>query len=187
MSLAPSNRWSTVRRLFETAIDMPTIERGVYLQQECADDSDTRQEVLALLAADEVPFAMPVDRDSDGRGHTDATENFPEVLGFRIVKRIGAGGSSRVFEAICLENGVRVALKVMNSGSNGQSLLRFRQESRVLSRLSHPGIVRLHETGQTQDGQIYLAMDFIEGQRIDEWCTSHALSAQERVAAVLQV
>jgi hypothetical protein len=117
MSLVPSSRWSTVRRLFESAIDMPTIERGAYLQAECANDSDTRQEVLALLAADEVPFAMPVDRDPDGRGHTDATENFPEVLGFKIVKRIGAGGSSRVFEAICLENGVRVALKASASMS----------------------------------------------------------------------
>jgi serine/threonine-protein kinase len=187
MSLVNQNRWSTVRRLFESAIDMPTIERGAYLQAECADDSDTRQEVLALLAADEVPFDMPVDRDPDSRHQTDAAENLPEILGFKIVKRIGSGGSSRVFEAICLENGARVALKVINSGSNGQSLLRFRQESRVLSRLSHPGIVRLHETGQTQDGQIYLAMDFVEGQRIDEWCTSHALSAQERVAAVLQM
>ena len=81
MSLFPQSRWSTVRRLFESAIDMPTIERGAYLQSECADDSDTRQEVLALLAADNVPFDMPVDRDPDTR-HTDAAEIFPEVLGF---------------------------------------------------------------------------------------------------------
>ena len=75
MSLVNPNRWSTVRRLFESAIDMPTVERGAYLQAECADDSDTRHEVMALLAADEVPFDMPVDRDPDTR-HTDAAENF---------------------------------------------------------------------------------------------------------------
>ena len=38
MSLVTPSRWSTVRRLFESAIDMPTIERGSYLESECADD-----------------------------------------------------------------------------------------------------------------------------------------------------
>lgn len=187
-ALASNNRWSTVRRLFEVAVELPKEERTAFLEVNCGTDHGTRQEVLALLAADESAIDLPVDRVPLSHAEEAPTETrLPEVLGFDIHRRLGSGGTSRVYEATCLENGARVALKVINSGANRQALQRFRQESRVLSRLDHAGIVGLHESGHTQDGHVYLAMDFIEGDCIDRWAELNAPSARQSVELMIQV
>ena len=144
MNPLASERWVTVRRLFEAAVELPREQRGSFLSVACGNDDGTRSEVEALLEADESAVDLPVDREVT-QGCEGAVERFPEVVGFRIDRRLGAGGTSRVFEATCWENGKRVALMVMNVGASSQSLLRFRQESRILSRLRHPGIVALHD------------------------------------------
>ena len=187
MSLVRAERWLQVRRLFEEAVEMPREERGAFLDAQCAVDDATREEVLALLAADTEATELPADRET-GRSASAVDEpRFPEILGFSIIRRLGIGGSSRVYEATCLENGRRVAVKVVNSGAGAAALQRFRQESRVLSRLDHAGIVRLEETGHTRDGLVYLAMEFVDGHRIDQWCAEHRPSAAARIGLVLQM
>ena len=186
MSRAASERWVTVRRLFEAAVELPVEQREAFLSVACGNDDGTRSEVVALLAADESAVDLPIDREVS-RGCEGAAERLPEVVGFRIDRRLGAGGTSRVYEATCWENGRRVALKVMNVGASSQALLRFRQESRILSRLRHPGIVSLHESGHTVDGQVYLSMDFVEGDTIDRWCDRQRTPEADRVELAVQV
>ena len=185
MSIAAIDRWVMVRRLFEAAVDLPQDQRLAFLDSACADEG-TRCEVLGLLAADESAVDLPVDRDPAATNEGVA-ERFPEVLGFRIDRRLGAGGTSRVYEATCRENGARVALKVMNVGANGQALQRFRQESRILSRLRHSGIVQLHESGHTVDGHVYLAMDYVNGATIDRWCRDHAADDRRKAELCIEV
>lgn len=185
MSSAAADLWIRVRRLFESAVELPSGARDAFVAASCADDEDVRREVIALLDADECAADLPVDRDVSEADRV--PERLPEVVGFGVRRRLGAGGTSRVFEATCIENGQRVALKVIHAGSSSQAMLRFRQESRVLSRLSHPGIVRLHETGHTVDGQVYLAMDYIDGRTIDRWCEDAQARDAQRVGLVVQV
>ena len=187
MSAVPAERWLQVRRLFEAAVEMPREERGAFLDAQCAVDDGTREEVLALLEADTGSTELPADRELAGLGGVESEPRFPEILGFSIIRRLGVGGSSRVYEATCLENGRRVAIKVVNSGAGAAALQRFRQESRVLARLDHPGIVHLEETGHTRDGLVYLAMEFVDGQCIDRWCADQRPSAAGRIGLVLQM
>ena len=186
MSRTASERWVMVRRLFEAAVELPCEQREAFLSVACGNDDGTRSEVVALLAADESAVDLPVDREVP-RTDEGEPERLPEIVGFRIDRRLGAGGTSRVYEATCWENGNRVALKVMNVGSSSQALMRFRQESRILSRLRHPGIVSLHESGHTADGQVYLAMDFVEGDTIDRWCAQRDVHDADRVGLAIQV
>lgn len=186
MTLASADRWVRVRRLFESAIELPSEQRLPFVSAACADDHETRADVLQLLEADESAIDLPVDRDCT-REEPGIDGRMPEVLGFTLLRRLGAGGTSRVFEAICRENDARVAIKVMNAGANAQALQRFRQESRVLARLDHPSIVRLYESGHTQDGHVYLAMDFVDGDCIDRWCESASANLCTRVELALQV
>ena len=151
MSLAGHDRWAAVRRAFECAVDLPPEQRAAYVAATLDGDAEARAEVMALLEADDSAIDLPVDRTAPAT-ESGAAERLPAVVGFRVERRLGAGGTSRVFEATCLENGRRVALKVIHGGANSQALQRFRQESRVLARLSHPGIVGLHESGHTVDG-----------------------------------
>ena len=185
MSTVAAERWIRVRRLFESAVEMSCEERGRFLSAACGSDEEVHREVLALLEADTAAQDLPMDREIVREDR--AQDHLPDVVGFRLVRRLGAGGTSRVFEAVCIENDQRVAIKVIHAGSSSQAMMRFRQESRVLSRLDHPGIVRLHETGHTVDGQVYLSMDFVEGRTIERWCDDEGADERQRIGLVAQV
>ncbi|MBM3727655.1 MAG: hypothetical protein FJW40_19820 [Acidobacteria bacterium] len=89
---------------------------------------------------------------------------------YRLMRRLGAGGMGSVFEAIHETTEVRVALKVLRgSTENPDWVRRFRVERDTLSRLCHPNIARMLDVGQTQDGDYYIVMDFIDGTHLDAW------------------
>ncbi len=86
---------------------------------------------------------------------------------FRIVSPLGAGGMGMVFLAQDRELDRRVALKVIHPELASQVAdARFARESRVLARLSHPGVVRLLDAGPAGTTR-YLAMELLEGASLD--------------------
>ena len=58
-----------------------------------------------------------------------------------------------------------VAIKIPRAGSlaSEEDAARFLREARSAAQLKHPGIVALHETGQTDDGTLYLVEEFVQG------------------------
>ena len=69
------------------------------------------------------------------------------------VREIGRGASSVVYEAEHLDLGKRVAIKVLAAAGPARARRRrFRREARTLSRLSHEGLVAVHDVGQAADG-----------------------------------
>ena len=64
---------------------------------------------------------------------------------------------------------------------------RFSQESRILGRLQHAGIAEVYDAGTTEDGQLYFAMEFIRGLRLDEHARRHAPGAGARLELMAQV
>ena len=172
----------TIRMLFDHAVELPEHSRVRFLEQHCPDE-DTKFEVIALLRADGEACAsapcVPLE--------TTIRERMPVIPGHEVVRHLAAGGTSRVYEAMSLDTGERVAIKLIGDDANRSSIERFRQECRVLARLDHPGIVRLLETGTTVEGQVFLVMEFIEGHCIDAWSRQPGRSMHERVKAVMQV
>jgi CheY-like chemotaxis protein len=84
------------------------------------------------------------------------------VKGLRILRKIGEGGISCVYLAQREGDATPVVLKVFDHArrnENEEQLLRFFQECELLSRLNHPGIVRLIERGST-DNWVYVAMEY---------------------------
>jgi len=184
VSAAFTERWTAVRRIFDAAVELPREHRNEFLASSRL-DHDTRDEVWMLLEASDSAMDLPADRAPTPA--STVPERMPEVLGYRLVRRLAHGGSSRVFEAESLENGRALAVKVINSCASPSGLHRFRQECRVLSRLRHPGIVQLFETGHTPDGHVYLAMEFIHGRCIDAWASAESASIAQRTRAVIEV
>jgi len=84
---------------------------------------------------------------------------------FRIVGPLGAGGMGTVYRAWDAVSGREVALKVLRAGAGrelrARTLERFRREGELSARLSHPGIVRVHSSGEA-DGRPYLAYELVE-------------------------
>jgi eukaryotic-like serine/threonine-protein kinase len=87
---------------------------------------------------------------------------------YHILKKLGEGGMGTVYLAEHVKMGRKSALKVMNPGMNTDpdSIARFNREASNASRLSHPNICGIYDFGETPDGLIYLAMEFIEGSSL---------------------
>ncbi|MCL2448175.1 MAG: protein kinase, partial [Polyangiaceae bacterium] len=86
---------------------------------------------------------------------------------FVIEREVGRGGVGIVYRAHDLVSGTDVALKVIAlPGIDAGEEARFRREGRVLAGLHHPGIVRVVAFGQLEEGQPYVAMEWLEGEDV---------------------
>ncbi|MDP1086555.1 hypothetical protein Q6245_29770, partial [Klebsiella pneumoniae] len=65
----------------------------------------------------------------------------------------------------------RAAIKLLRGFPDGEALDRLRRERQILADLEHPNIARLLDGGSTEDGQPWLAIEWIDGQTIDDWCS----------------
>ena len=98
----------------------------------------------------------------------------PEVPGFEIISRLGAGSSGEVWLADEVETGRTVALKILHGhGVAGTSEELLQREFRILSKLIHPNLVLLFRAIATTDGRQGLAMEWIDGWPLDEWLDQH--------------
>jgi len=96
-----------------------------------------------------------------------AAHGHPLAARFVIEREVGRGGVGIVYRARDEMSGDPVALKVIAlPGVDAREEARFRREGRVLAGLSHPGIVRVVAFGQLDEGQPYVAMEWLEGEDI---------------------
>jgi serine/threonine protein kinase/Tfp pilus assembly protein PilF len=90
---------------------------------------------------------------------------------FRLVRTLGEGGMGLVYEAEQQHPRRPVALKVVRGGAHvsPDTLKLFQREAQTLARLRHPGIAQLYETGATEDGLHFFAMELVRGETLAEW------------------
>lgn len=95
---------------------------------------------------------------------------------FSVVRALGSGGFGAVYSVKDKETGKALALKRLSRIDPG-SIYRFKQEFRVLSGLSHPNLVRLHELISVDETWCF-TMDQVDGIRFDAWVQGGLVSAQ---------
>ncbi|HSK00217.1 MAG TPA: protein kinase [Kofleriaceae bacterium] len=110
------------------------------------------------------------------------------VLGdrFEIEQRIGIGGMGEVFRARDRATGETVALKVIAGGREHQDA-RFAREIELLAELSHPGIVRYVDHGETAPGELFLAMEWLDGEDLRSRLERGPLAVGEAVTLATRV
>src|SRR5262245_14267032 len=105
---------------------------------------------------------------------------------FEVVVPAGAGGAGTVYRARDLLSGGLVALKFLHEQEVSDAE-RFAREAIVLAELSHPGIVRYVAHGETRDGLLYLAMEWLEGETLAARLARSPLTLDETVTLGLRV
>ncbi len=178
--------WSRLQELFHALQPLDAAERGARLTSLEAEDAALAEELRSLLAA-----------DAAAEGYLESPATFAPAaspgdrLGpWRIVDEIGRGGMGVVFRAEREGGDFRqqVAIKLVEPGMRSDRILsRFRAERRILARLAHPNIARLVDGGTAPDGSPFLAMEYVEGQPLLEWCDTHGLDVDARLELFLTV
>ena len=185
----------TARRLpdlLAEVLERPPEQWDAFLAAACGNDPALRAEVLSLAGRQtashgflETPAYVFPDASTVG---LDQGELEPgETLGdCKILALIGEGGMGEVYLADDTRLGRRVAVKLLKRHLHDALGQRFRQEQRVLAGLTHPGIARLYNAS-VADGRAYLVMEYVEGDRLDDFCDKRCLSIDERLTLFRKV
>jgi serine/threonine protein kinase len=106
---------------------------------------------------------------------------------YEVIRRLGRGGMGVVYLALDRPLNPEVAVKVLaGAGQDADACQRLRAEAQILSRLEHPGIVRVHDIGALADGRVFYVMTRVRGQRLDEAVTAET-SLAERLEILLRI
>ncbi len=84
---------------------------------------------------------------------------------YHVLRKLGEGGMGQVYLAEHVKMGRKSAVKVMNPGMvhDADAISRFNREASNASRINHPNVAAVYDFGETGEGLIYLAMEFVEG------------------------
>jgi serine/threonine-protein kinase len=107
-------------------------------------------------------------------------ERSPQIGDFDLLAKLGEGGMGAVYQARQRSMDRLVALKVLTPklAANAEFVQRFLQEARATARLNHPNIVAGISVGQA-DGYHYFAMEYIEGQNLDQRIREQGVLAED--------
>lgn len=168
---ATADLWKRAEAIFHDIADLSCDARSTAIEQACGDDPALDQAVRTLLTACDEVDAEDASRGNESPGDDTAQDPLigSDVGRFHILRRIGAGGMGRVYEAQQSQPHRRVAIKILRRGIASRSTLRrFRAEIEVLGNLQHPGIAQLYEAGTFDEGQggvPWFAMELVEDAR----------------------
>lgn len=185
-----SEKWQQIKVIFNEAVEMDSAESEALLQDQT--DEEIIGKVRQLLEAEKQNnFDQPIAHLSS-LWQEESAETYidKEIGGYKILKEIGHGGMGIVFEAVRQKDDFSqtVALKLLKKGMDSEAMLRrFSHERQILASLEHLNIARLLDGGRSTEGTPFFAMEFVNGQPIDEFSGAHNLNIQQRLRLFLQV
>ena len=163
----------------------------------CGNDDALLEQVLAEIErssnTDNVTIAVPsdvtaldTDRPPDALQPVDFGPRVRKAGPFRIEgnRPLGRGGFGEVWSGMREEGGFRqrVAIKILTrSLTDEKAVRRFELERQVLASLDHPDIARLIDGGTLEDQRPWLAMEFVEGVSITNFCDRERLTVEQRI------
>ncbi|MGA3190483.1 MAG: tetratricopeptide repeat protein [Bryobacteraceae bacterium] len=188
-------RWREIERIYHEALEQDASRRGAWVKQAAGGDESLELEVRSLLEQSDENNGFLEERALEVAARDlaiSAAPSLPLAIGrYRILRLLGEGGMGAVYEAEQEEPRRVVALKVIRLGlATPERLRRFRQESRALARLQHPGIAQIHESGTADTGfgpQPYFAMELIRGLPLGEYAEVHRLDVRQKLAMIAKI
>ncbi|KAF1712435.1 hypothetical protein CSC70_02630 [Pseudoxanthomonas kalamensis DSM 18571] len=182
-----ATRWKQLSPLLDVLLELDADAREQRLQELHAQDPELSDDLRRLLALEE--------------GNTDFIAepmlSRPEhalvgtlVGPYLLDTQLGEGGMGSVWLASRADGLYqrRIALKLLRPGLVDPGLqLRFAREREILARLEHPNIARLLDAGISQHDQSYLALEYVEGRPITDYCRNRNVDINSCLRLFLQV
>jgi eukaryotic-like serine/threonine-protein kinase len=176
-----------VEELFHSAADLGDAARQDYLRAACGADGELRKHLDSLLAQDSDQAFAPSPLAEIARVDFAAGT---QIGSYSLIRELGHGGMGTVYLAERSDGQFQhqAAVKVIGIDlSDGGQVRRFLRERQILARLEHPAIARLLDGGVTSGNRPWFVLEFVDGERIDQFCRQQRLSVRERLGLFLQV
>src|SRR5262245_17536526 len=156
-------RWARIDELYHAALERPESERDTFLRQACSGDEQLLQEVLSLLRFDANEEFLQRNPVEIAMG----LQPGQVISHYRIIEKIGEGGMGVVYKAedINLERTVALKFLAPHAIEKPDSKTRFFREAKAAAALDHPNVCTVFEVGEAE-GRVFLAMAFVEGDRV---------------------
>ena len=197
-----AGRWEALKRRYAQAIKLPPDERVAFLDKTCP--PELRPELDSLLANyEENPDGFePLAGDAAAailealmeEQHKDAHDGRYPLIGqtlshYQVIEGLGGGGMGVVYKAYDTKLKHVRALKFLppHLSTSDEAKERFSHEARAASALDHPNICTIHEIGETDDGQLFIAMAYYEGETLKKKIERGPLPLDEALDYAAQV
>ncbi|HSS06530.1 MAG TPA: protein kinase [Rhodanobacteraceae bacterium] len=183
-----AGRLARMEALFHAALARPAGERSGFLSTE-ESDAEIRAAVERLLAQHTETGAPLRDMLHAAVADTGAMPVRERIGACRLLRELGAGGMGTVFLAERELGDTRqlVALKLIRGFPTREARARLARERTLLAGLNHPNIARLLDGGDSEDGQPYLVMEYVDGELLLAYCARRVLGVDARLALFVQL
>ncbi|MGH8082069.1 MAG: protein kinase domain-containing protein [Lysobacter sp.] len=183
-----AERWQRLSPLLDALLELDPGPRAERLRELRADDPSLADDLAGLIALEDghedflaEPLVTP---------QASGMRPGVEVGSYRLESLLGEGGMGQVWLASRADGLYqrRVALKLLRPGLADTNLrTRFTRERQILARLAHPHIARLLDAGVTRDGLPYLALEYVEGEPITDYCRNQRTTLDKRLRMFQQI
>jgi eukaryotic-like serine/threonine-protein kinase len=106
---------------------------------------------------------------------------------YAVEQCIGEGGMGRVYRARQLVLDKPVVLKVLHQEllSDARTVARFQREARAASRLNHPNSINILDFGVAEDGELFIAMEYVDGHDLHHLLTNEWPLSEPRIIRIV--
>jgi serine/threonine-protein kinase len=200
-------RWQELQSILDEVFDLPESKWAAFVIHRCGDDQDLLNEVKKLLAAEKStpsflnqpavgissnnprPPYLTKQSKPEPEPEMQAPSRNLRIGPYSIVAELGSGTMGTVYRVVPI-NGMsndEVAIKLLVKWPHQrQYLAQFQHQVQLLTKLNHPNIAKLYKGGVSDDDQLYLVMECVDGISITRYCDEQQLSISQRLHLIQQ-
>src|SRR6185295_7326498 len=195
-----ASTWAELNQLLDAALDQPESQRDQWIEMLPPQYAGLKPRLRDLLSRaghtaqdgaflDTLP-KLALDARDVAEAGAGGDQPGDTVGPYRLIRELGSGGMGSVWLAERCDGLLNraVALKLPHGAWKRAGLAeRMARERDILATLAHPNIARLYDAGITAHGQPFLAIEYVEGRPIDDYCQDQRLDLQSLLKLFVQV